>query len=251
VHQDPRFEHLVNFLLHRHFAAEETGSAHAGIGAMLPDLWRMADRKVRARHERFPADDHVLDGVLRGVTHHLDADRWFHRVQVFVDGERALAARLAAAPFSAKRLPLFAHVIWEMCLDGALIASVGLDATVSLLRSGFDETLEAAARAATLHHFGGAARPDDERRRFEVRMTRLRDELARGPWIDGYQDGPGLAIRTAGVRSRLGFAPFDSDDHARLGDVLDEAAALARPALAALMVARAQENNVAGAGAEA
>lgn len=39
----------MNFLLHRHLAARDLGSEVAAIGAMLPDLWRMANRRVRAR----------------------------------------------------------------------------------------------------------------------------------------------------------------------------------------------------------
>src|SRR3954468_14876389 len=38
----------VNFLLHHHLAARDLGSPEAAVGAMLPDLWRMADRRVRA-----------------------------------------------------------------------------------------------------------------------------------------------------------------------------------------------------------
>ena len=38
----------MNFLLHRHLAARALASSEAGHGAMLPDLWRMADRRVRA-----------------------------------------------------------------------------------------------------------------------------------------------------------------------------------------------------------
>ena len=33
----------MNFLLHRHLATEALASSGAGVGAMLPDLWRLVD----------------------------------------------------------------------------------------------------------------------------------------------------------------------------------------------------------------
>src|SRR5262245_14457660 len=54
----------VNFVLHHHLAARDLGSPAAGAGAMLPDLWRMADRRVRAAAAISIEDDDV---VLAGV----------------------------------------------------------------------------------------------------------------------------------------------------------------------------------------
>src|SRR5687768_1786649 len=64
----------MNFLLHRRLALDELGSRPAAVGAMLPDLWRMADRRVRAREE-VSFSEASLSELERGVAHHLEADR--------------------------------------------------------------------------------------------------------------------------------------------------------------------------------
>ena len=48
---------------------------------MLPDLWRMADRRVRATRRTPPITpaSPELEAVLSGIDHHLDIDRWFQR----------------------------------------------------------------------------------------------------------------------------------------------------------------------------
>jgi len=42
----------VNFLLHHHLAFLELGRPEAAAGAMLPDVWRMADRRGHTRSPR-------------------------------------------------------------------------------------------------------------------------------------------------------------------------------------------------------
>ena len=234
----------MNFLLHRHLAESELGSSTAGVGAMLPDLWRMADRRGRPARAEIdpPAGAGALGDVCAGVRHHVEADRWFHATAVFLEGERATLARLREANVEAPRLGLFAHVVWEMCLDGALVRRQGLDATLGGLRAAFAACFEPeedgaapADRAVDLHHWGRAGRDGEARAAFARRMRRLREEIARGPWIDGYQDGEGLAFRLAGVRSRLGFEPPSPADHERLSRALERLADEARPALEELL----------------
>src|SRR5262245_409437 len=122
---------------------------------MLPDLWRMADRRVRPHRDplaaaerdagpKEPSDPKDLADVLSGIAHHVRIDRWFHQTDVFTRGERFAADRLRAARVAAPRLPLFAHVLWEMCLDGALVRSVGLAPVLAALREGFARTAEGA-----------------------------------------------------------------------------------------------------------
>jgi hypothetical protein len=253
----------VNFLLHRHFAALELGSEASGIGAMLPDLWRMADRRVKpsppraaarvpaARGgedegaERGPGEGDprsagsILDEVLAGVDHHIEIDRWFHRIQEFENGERACAERLKASGASAPRLGLFAHIVWEMALDGALVRKVGLHAMLDLLRRGFASTEDARALAARSRGLTRALTTPEERAAFELRMQRLSHEIARGPWIESYQTGAGLALCLAGVRARLGMAAFERGDPARLEVALERVAADAAGALDAIVSRRA------------
>jgi hypothetical protein len=228
----------MNFLLHRHLAARDLGSAGAGAGAMLPDLWRMADRRVRPSRAVEPpsSPERGLAEVLAGIDHHVALDRWFHAAPVFLDGERRLAEALPAAAPGAPRLGLFAHVLWEMCLDGALLRRTGLAPVLDDVRAGLAAIDGAPGdAAASIHHFQrrapSPAGAPPERAAFEARLRRICDELARGPWIAGYQNGAGLTLRVAGVRARFGLPPFTPEQHARLAALLDRLAAPADQAL--------------------
>jgi hypothetical protein len=214
----------VNFLLHRHLAARDLGSAAAGIGAMLPDLWRMADRRVRPALVRVTADHPpgLLGDLLAGIEHHLAGDRWFHTAAAFIEGERLTTDYLRQAQLEAPKITLFAHIAWELCLDGALIRREGLEATLATLRHGFAAVAgPPLSSAAALHHFDRVARGPDERAAFESALQRLFDEIARGPWIGGYQTGAGVAQRVDGMRGRLGFSRLDSMDRERFAAALE------------------------------
>jgi hypothetical protein len=225
----------VNFLLHRHLASRDLLSATAGIGAMLPDLWRMADRRVRpamvgAAERR--ADHGELTALLAGIDHHLGADRWFHASDVLADGERLTLAGLRASQVEAPKVGLFAHVAWELLLDGALLRREGLESTLSSLRQGFAAAGgEPADRAASLHHFDRAGRTASERTAFDAGMRRLFTQIGRGPWIAGYQRGRGVALRIEGIRTRIGFDRFSAADRDRLADVFDRLGSHADAAL--------------------
>jgi hypothetical protein len=212
----------VNFLLHRHLGARDLGSGVAGIGAMLPDLWRMADRRVRPREmQPSPALAPPLDALLSGIAHHLATDRWFHADEVFLEGEQEATLLLRDASIAARRTILFAHVLWELCLDGALVRREGLDPIVSAVRVGLEDARVSLAESAALHHFSHVARTHDERSAFERRFDRICTELTRGPWIDGYRTGHGVAARIQGVRVSLGLPPMDVGDEARLARVAE------------------------------
>ncbi|MFS8071685.1 MAG: hypothetical protein ACMG6S_35395 [Byssovorax sp.] len=211
----------MNFLLHHHLALRDLRAPDAAVGAMLPDLWRMADRRVRPAVGAVSTSDDpsALPRVLAGIAHHIAADRWFHRDPVFLDGEQLTAARLRSVTADAPRIGLFAHVLWELCLDGALLLRVGLFAVLHALREGFDATLGAASdRAAALHHFDRVERSAEDRASFAARLARLCAAIADGPWIDGYQSGEGIAYRIQGVRARLGLAAIGVEGHAHLAD---------------------------------
>jgi hypothetical protein len=223
----------LNFLLHHHLAARDLGSPAAAAGAMLPDLWRMADRRVFAKSADASGEDATVRDVLAGIEHHAEIDRWFHGAPVFKDGERATLDALRNAS-NARRLGLFAHIAWELCLDGALVRHVGfanvqraLGEAIAAMRP------DAHRRAAELHHFARVERTADERGLFERRMDRILDELLRGPWIDGYQTGAGIAERLEAVRARLRFGEFTHDERAAVAAGLDR---LAERADASVMI---------------
>ncbi len=206
----------MNFLLHHHLATRDIGKPAAAAGAMLPDLWRMADRRVFAREVDGANEDETVRAVLAGIDHHATIDRWFHAAPVFKSGERATFDALRGAT-GAPRIGLFAHIGWELCLDGALVRRVGLATILDALGEAIAAARpDAHRRAAELHHFARVERTDEDRGLFERRVERILDELARGPWIDGYQTGDGIAARLEAVRARLRFPAFTPSER---GDV--------------------------------
>lgn len=215
----------LNFLLHRHLAERDLGDRAngriAGIGSMLPDFWRMAHRRVRPRHGVDPPSDASpeLTALLEGVQHHLRADDWFHKHPVFIEGEKRLAQRFRKAEIAAEKIGLFAHIGWELCLDGALLRKVGVEETLGELRRGLDEARAELSATAELHASHAGSRVPDG---FHDRLESLLERVAWSDWVPGYTNGEGVARRLGGVRRRVRLAPFTSDDLERLGRVFDE-----------------------------
>ena len=231
----------MNFLLHRHLAARALNSGAAGHAAMLPDLWRMADRRVRATAEApAPAEgspplDHEVEA---GIAHHLEADRWFHRSIFFTEGEAAVGARFRAAAFVAPRMPLLAHAAWELCLDGALVRRQGLAPTLSLVAAGRDLLGEGAIeRAAARHHFDRVPRTDPERAAFGGRMTDIVERLVDGRWVSAYTTADGVAAVLDAMRRRLSLSGLGERDRRALGEALAPMVERADAALDALLAA--------------
>jgi hypothetical protein len=198
----------VNFLLHHRLAWLDLGRPAAAAGAMLPDVWRMADRRARARPSPGPRDAGAAGDVSDGVAHHLSVDAWFHGAEVFTRGE-ALAAEALGRAREARKARLFAHVAWELCLDGALLRRLGTESVLRDVARSIDAVRpDAHRRAANLHT---ALRPD-ERDAFDVRVDRILDAIARGPWVADYASASGVVERLDGVRARLGFAALSEPD---------------------------------------
>jgi hypothetical protein len=218
----------MNFLFHRALALRDTGSELAGVGAMLPDLWRMSHRRARADRglcEAALALEGPLAGagdgeageVVRGVLHHLEVDAWFHRHAVFLEGERhaALALRQRAL---APRMGLFAHVLWELCLDGALVRREG-EALVARLARALALVVPAlsseAARLTLTRH------DELDREALTGRVARIAAELARGPWVLGYAEGRGVAFAVSEIRRRMGLEALSAEAQAGLAELCD------------------------------
>src|SRR5262245_14971046 len=97
---------------------------------MLPDLWRMADRRVRVRASAVTStgplggDASSTGALVFGILHHHQSDAWFHRSRAFLDGERVVAQRLRTPAVVSRHMSLMAHPLWEMCLDGALVRRI-------------------------------------------------------------------------------------------------------------------------------
>ncbi len=211
----------MNFLLHHHLAARDLRSNAAALGAMLPDVWRMADRRAHLRGAVDAHDGECVADVLRGVAHHVAEDARFHAAPVFTTGEQATRDALRAGS-SAPKLALFAHIAWELCLDGALVRRLGLAPTLDAIRASLRATppdaRRRAARAATPFIRGRAG---EEAIRFEARVDEILEAIARGPWVAGYATGNGIVERVEGVRTRLGLARLPPLDRDRVGRALE------------------------------
>ncbi len=233
----------MNFLLHRHFATDELDSNVAGMGSMLPDLWRMADRRMRARRlgpfaEPSPeapssCGHHAHTRALQaGVTHHLEADTWFHQTEVFVGGERMLSQQFATV--GAPKLVLLAHPAWEMCLDGALLLKGDFDETLQSLRADLRTARCGFEIVADLH--GATTLPD--RTQFSERMDRFCRGLTDGRWIGSYRSGDGLADCVGRIREQFGLPSWSEAQEALAALMLEQALERAREALSQLVRAR-------------
>lgn len=249
----------MNFLLHREIAVRELGSPLAGLGAMLPDLWRMAERRVRARQPDLAQFDPArsdparsdsarsdrgrdAEEVVRGVDHHLEADRWFHATEVFLTGERATARALGE--LGVPKLGRFGHIAWELCLDGALLRAGDFDEALAGLRRDLDR-LDLPAIVALAGPHGAETLDAGARSRFQDRMRRIVEGLREGSWIAGYQHGDGLARRLEGIRERVGLPRLTPAAHRAVAETLEAQLAEAGERLPALLEDRRRHREAA------
>jgi hypothetical protein len=204
---------------------------------MLPDLWRMAHPHVRPVRGTLAAGECArVNEVLAGVAHHERADAAFHASHSFREGERAMTRALADA--GAPRLPLFGHIAWELCLDGALVRREGAALTSEVReaieraceRSGGEAAVDAAAR---IHH--AARKREALPAGFDARVGEMLAELGRGRWIEGYARGEVVAERLDGIRRRLGFAALETGQRTTLAALLDDAIGRAGSAVGPLL----------------
>jgi hypothetical protein len=207
----------LNFLLHHHLALLDLGRPEAAAGAMLPDVWRMADRRARPRGRAAAPEGGVVGSVCDGVAHHMAVDRWFHGAAVFTRGESRTRDALRCAR-EAPKMGLFAHVAWELCLDGALLRRLGTEAVLQAARASVEAVRpDAHVRAGVLH----LALPPADNARFEARVERILDAIVQGPWVAGYATGPGVVERLEGIRARLGFAALSPADRQAVAGALE------------------------------
>lgn len=221
----------MNFLFHRNLATRDSGSGLAGFGAMLPDLWRMADRRLRPKPSSQPqagrlpgvgeraSDEMKLAAVLWGIEHHLSLDTLFHRHPMLGEGEALATRLLKEAKIAGEKVLLFGHVAWEICLDGALLRRQGLEATKSGLRAELAAVGPDVLSAALRRHL--PASEVDAGGEADARVLGLLHQLVWGNWIDGYESGAGIADRLEGVRYRLRLPPLEAAERRKSAAALD------------------------------
>ena len=227
----------LNFVSHYALARRDLAElgALAAVGAMLPDLWRMADRGARPSREPVASDDEATRAVLAGIAHHARVDARFHASDAFARGEREVRAALAST--GAARAGLFAHVAWEIALDGALVRTRG--ARVAELAADVEAALASGAidEAARLHH---AARERAVPPALAARVRRLLEAIARTPFVAGYADADEVTARLDATRARVGVARFTRGERdavaaamraiaSRADEVIDDVLALRVP----------------------
>lgn len=215
----------MNFVLHGYLARRDLGSSVAGVGAMLPDLWRMARRKRIPQAPGGSGGPPQAEALLAGVAHHVASDAWFHRSDALHAGEASLRGELR--DFRAPKMGLLAHPLWEICLDGALLRRVSVGEIRALLAEGLDASLQARL-------WLGQGAPEG----FEARMERLWSELRAGPWLDAYCHGEGIAWCLDAMRVRLGLPRLDPHERGRLGAILEARRPVAEEALAEVLEVR-------------
>jgi len=204
---------------------------------MLPDVWRMADRHVRPALRPVTDTGAVrVDEVLAGIAHHARADAAFHASDGFREGERALVR--AFAQVGGARLPLFAHIAWELCLDGALLRREG-EALLRDVREAIAAAMDSADGEAAV---AAAARAHREARKpgaplpagFDGRVARILSAIG-GEWLEGYAHGAVVAERIEGIRATLGLTRLTRAERDALGAVLEAAIGRAEGELDALL----------------
>jgi hypothetical protein len=206
----------MNFLLHREWALRETGDPVLASASMLPDLWRMVERRARLGSRHFRIDE-PTDSATRGLVHHLTTDRWFHDDPLFTEGEQATVRAVQEAGVRSEKMILFAHPLWELCLDGALVRALGWDYTQQALADA--RVAAGGAAAEAIAESAGLSRllPEQAARTaFSARLESLWDALQEGRWIAAYTTPHGLAECMVRMRQRVGFGEVASSDRARL-----------------------------------
>jgi hypothetical protein len=220
----------VNFVFHHHLALLDSGDPEVALGAMLPDLLRIVDRSLRTSKSAvasWPREQDDLSRVVRGVEHHLEVDAWFHDTVAFTRGEAHARARLAHTGWA--RAGLFAHVAWELCLDGALLTHAEPRAwetrpspTKTLAESSALSPLATRLLDARFPHVPGSVRA--------LHAARLERLLARVLELaSGYSEAHGLFVRLEGMRRALRLPETDAPTRERVERALDELLTLARP----------------------
>ena len=203
--------------------------------SMLPDLWRMVERRARlgSRHFRVPDAHHLPTSAVRGLTHHLETDRWFHDDAFFTEGEALTVRAMQSAGVTSEKMVLFAHPLWELALDGALIRREGLATMLRTLEDAHRRIGGAEGRALAEHVGLTQLLPDAHARdAFDAKLESLWAALIEGPWLTAYTSPGGLAECIVRMRQRVGVSALMHKDRERLEQAIATLEPLADHALA-------------------
>ncbi|MGD8859331.1 MAG: hypothetical protein PVI30_04915 [Myxococcales bacterium] len=180
----------MNFFGHACVARRVDDDPRHLLGAMLPDLATMAGVRLAGAQDA---------AIARGVAHHHEVDRAFHRLAPFVALCRSALEQLTEAGVSRASARAVGHVGAELLLDGLLAedAQARADYRASLrhaLRHGL-------AGRVGFREDGGA-----------TGLQRVLSRLADAPIPEGYREPAFVADRLTWIlarRPRLALQPAD------------------------------------------
>lgn len=117
----------MNYLSH-YYADYPEDRPYYVLGLILPDLVReIQTRKVRFMPEHLQAcdgDNPIFQDLTKGILRHLDVDVRFHDSEFFHESVRVIRDWLLRFSYKSipNRIPVFAHVLFELMIDRELIA---------------------------------------------------------------------------------------------------------------------------------
>jgi len=188
----------VNFFGHAHLASLELKDPRFILGATLPDLMTMANRRLSA------IDDPL---IARGVDHHHDLDRRFHALPAFTALCSAALDELPRQGLGRGAARAVGHIGSELLLDGLLAAQSGAVSTYRrALRAALDERLD----AHVVTKAAARARPGAPQSEGDGDLGALLSRLATAPIPEAYSDPAFVTsrlLRILAPRPRLAFDP--------------------------------------------
>jgi len=187
----------MNFLCH---ALPFLDQPLLAISTGVPDWLSAVDRKIRAREKLakpfLESEDLELRLVARGITQHIQDDRWFHGTQAFAETNMQLAVQLRdLLPGDAGFRPTFVgHILTEMLLDRFWIQAdpTSADRYYAAIASVPATTIQRCVNVIT-------GKPTDQ-------LARVIERFWESRFLYDYVDHDKLLFRLNQVMNRVGLA---------------------------------------------
>ena len=186
------------------------------VGANVPDLLSVADRRVRLRSRHLDAADAAgtldsdpgLAAFAAGVRRHLRDDGWFHATRAFAEVTSSLgvALREAFGPGDGFRCGFLGHIGTEMLLDDVLAAR--LPGVLGRYYDTLDraDAAEVQGLVNSLHPVGTG------------RLVKVIDGFRASRFLEDYATPAGVLYRMNQVCKRVGLVPLPAEATGVLAD---------------------------------
>jgi len=207
----------VNYLAHFHIATQLLTPTlplpEYVVGAALPDLLPLAERRVRLRPAQVASaetDTRFEAALAAGVLAHLVTDAAFHKTAAFASAQAEVSRLLAEAAFVGMRIRRFfvAHVLTEIALDAAMLRAE------LFLADRFYDAFAAADFELTRHWTESVTqRPVPD-------LTFVLARFQKFQYLREYAGDGGVATGLSNVCRRAGQDTFDGENFGRLVGVV-------------------------------